>query len=75
MNYMNEREALGRAIARYEGLQFALAEHYTRMEASELLACRALWMYDMEQEGGKARRLEVSKCYSDRKDARASVGL
>lgn len=39
----------------------ALAEHYTRIEASELLACRALWMYDMEQKGGKVPCLEVSK--------------
>ena len=61
MNYMKEREAFGRAIASYEGLQFSLAEDYTKIEAAKLLAYRALWMYDQEQKGGKIARFEVSK--------------
>lgn len=61
MNYMKQREAFGRAIARYEGLQFALAEDYARIEAARLLAYKALWLYDREQKGEKISRFEVSK--------------
>ncbi len=61
IDYMKQREAFGRAIARYEGLQFALAEDYSRLEAARLLAYRALWMYDREQKGDRLSRFEVSK--------------
>ena len=61
MNYMKQRQAFGQAIARYEGLQFALAEDYSKIEAARLLAYRALWLYDKEQKGGNISRFEVSK--------------
>lgn len=61
MGYMRERRAFGRAIAHYEGLQFALAEDYSRVEAARLLAYRALWLYDREQKGEAVSRFEVSK--------------
>ncbi len=61
INYMKQRQAFGQAIARYEGLQFALAEDYAKIEAARLLAYRALWLYDKEQKGENISRFEVSK--------------
>jgi len=60
IEYMKQRKAFGRAIARYEGLQFKLAKCYTQVEAGRHLAYKALWTYDREKEG-KAARFQVSK--------------
>jgi acyl-CoA dehydrogenase len=59
--YMKQRQAFGRAIARYEGLQFILAEDYSKLEAARLLAYKALWMYHQEQREGKFSRFQVSQ--------------
>lgn len=61
VNYMKQRQAFGQTIARYEGLQFALAEDYAKIEAARLLAYKALWLYDREQKGDRISRFEVSK--------------
>jgi acyl-CoA dehydrogenase len=61
INYMKQRQAFGRVIASYEGLQFVLAEDYSKLEAARLLAYKALWMYQKEQKGGEFSRFQVSK--------------
>jgi acyl-CoA dehydrogenase len=60
VNYIKERKAFGKPIGKYEGIQFPLAEHYTKLEAAKLLAYKALWQFDKEKEG-KYTRFEVSK--------------
>lgn len=57
--YIKERKVFGRAIGKYEGIQFKLAEHYVRIQALRELAYKALWTYDQEIQG-KASRFEVS---------------
>ncbi len=61
MGYMKQRQAFGRAIARYQGLQFVLAEDYSKLEAARLLGYKALWMYQQEQREGKFSRFQVSQ--------------
>ena len=61
ISYMKQRQAFGRAIARYQGLQFVLAEDYSRLEAARLLGYKALWMYQQEQREGKFSRFQVSQ--------------
>lgn len=60
INYIKQRKAFGTFIGKYEGIQFPLAEHYTKIQALRELAYKALWIYDREGEG-KAARFEVSK--------------
>jgi len=60
MDYIKTRKAFGYPLAKYEAIQFALAENYTKLEAGRLLAYKALWMFDREREG-KAKRFEVAK--------------
>jgi acyl-CoA dehydrogenase len=60
MKYIKERNAFGRAIAKYEGIQFPLAEHYTKISMLRDFAYKALHMIDLEKEG-KVTRMEVSK--------------
>ncbi|MBN1308862.1 MAG: acyl-CoA/acyl-ACP dehydrogenase [Chitinispirillaceae bacterium] len=60
ISYIKERNAFGRPIGKYEGIQFPLAEHYTKISMLRDLSYKALHMIDLEKEG-KASRMEVSK--------------
>jgi cyclohexanecarboxyl-CoA dehydrogenase len=44
--YVKQREAFGRALAKFEGISFPIAEHATMLEASRWLGYRALWLRD-----------------------------
>ena len=46
MVYVKERRAFGRALARFEGVSFAIAEAATHLEACRWLCYRALWLAD-----------------------------
>ena len=46
MQYVKEREAFGRPIAKFEGVQFPIAEAHTMIEAARLLSYRCLWRKD-----------------------------
>jgi cyclohexanecarboxyl-CoA dehydrogenase len=46
MGYVKERKAFGRALARFEGVSFAIAEAATHLEACRWLCYRALWLAD-----------------------------
>jgi cyclohexanecarboxyl-CoA dehydrogenase len=48
MQYVKEREAFGRPIAKFEGVQFPIAEAHTMLEAARLLSYRCLWLKDEE---------------------------
>lgn len=43
VEYALDREAFGKALANYEGPQFELAEHQTRVDCARLKAYEALW--------------------------------
>lgn len=46
MQYVKTREAFGRPIAKFEGVQFPIAEAHTMIEAARLLSYRCLWLKD-----------------------------
>ncbi|MFQ5963488.1 MAG: acyl-CoA dehydrogenase family protein [Candidatus Scalinduaceae bacterium] len=46
VEYLKERRAFGVSLAKYEGIQFQLAENYTRLESARLLVYKAAWMLD-----------------------------
>lgn len=46
MTYVKERKAFGRALARFEGVSFPIAEAATQLEACRWLCYRALWLAD-----------------------------
>lgn len=58
--YMKERKAFGQPLAKFQGLQFQLAEHYTKLMLARDWAYKALRIMDQEK-AGKATRMEVSK--------------
>jgi len=66
MNHIKEREAFGRPIAKFEGIQFELADDWAELEALRSLVYRTAWMIDKKYEEGKfsARRVSsyISAC-------------
>jgi cyclohexanecarboxyl-CoA dehydrogenase len=44
--YVKQRQAFGRALAKFEGVSFPVAEHATMLEAARWLSYRALWLRD-----------------------------
>jgi cyclohexanecarboxyl-CoA dehydrogenase len=46
MGYVKSRTAFGKPLAKFEGVSFPIAEHYTKMMAGQWLCYHALWMHD-----------------------------
>jgi len=61
MAYIKQRKAFGRAIGKYEAIQFQLAEDYTKLQFVRDWAYKALWLFTKEAREGKAKRMDVSK--------------
>jgi len=43
IEYMKQRKAFGKPIVTFQGVQFQIANHWARLEATEALAYKALW--------------------------------
>lgn len=46
IEYVKERQAFGRPLAKFEGVSFPIAEHATKLEAAKWLCYRGLWLKD-----------------------------
>ncbi|MDY6970402.1 MAG: acyl-CoA dehydrogenase family protein, partial [Spirochaetota bacterium] len=46
VEYVKTREAFGRPIAKFEGVSFPIAEHYTKLMSANWLCLYALWAHD-----------------------------
>lgn len=64
MEYIKEREAFGQPLAKYQGIQFDLADMVSHHEAIKALIYKTAWMLDQKYQTGKYSALEVSKYLS-----------
>jgi acyl-CoA dehydrogenase len=60
MKYIKERKSFGKTLAEYQGINFPLAEHYTKLQMLRDWSYKALKTIDLEQEG-KVSRFETSR--------------
>lgn len=58
--YIKERKAFNQPLAKFQGIQFPLAEHYSKLMMVRDWSYKALRLMDQEKEG-KAGRMEVSQ--------------
>ena len=71
-SYAQEREQFGKPVARFQAIQFALADMATEIEAARGLVCKAAWLKDQDrpfaQEAAMAKLYtgELSKRVADR---------
>ena len=61
MDYIKEREAFGQQLAKFQGIQFDLADMMAHHEAIKSLVYRTAWMLDQKYKHGTFTALEVSK--------------
>lgn len=61
IEYLKQREAFGKKIGMFQGLQFNLADAYAELEASRLLTYRAAWMVDEMNKSKRFDSHEVAK--------------
>ncbi len=61
IEYIKERHAFGSPLAKFEGIQFQLAEAYTRLESARLLVYKAAWMLDRMYAGNRFSHKEINK--------------
>ncbi len=64
MDYIKEREAFGQPLAKYQGIQFDLADMVAHHEAIKTLVYKTAWMLDQKYKTGKYDALEVGKYIS-----------
>ncbi|MEM1589449.1 MAG: acyl-CoA dehydrogenase family protein [Candidatus Bathyarchaeia archaeon] len=62
--YIKERKVFGMPLAKYEAIQFEVAEIYMEMEALRLLTLKAAWMQDIRyQEEGMPVKTSEAKTF------------
>jgi acyl-CoA dehydrogenase len=62
--YIKARKAFGRPLAKYEAIQFELAELYREMEALKLMTRKTTWMQDLRyREEGMPEKTAEAKTY------------
>jgi acyl-CoA dehydrogenase len=61
VDYIKTRKAFGQPIGKFEGIQFKLAEHWSRLKAARWLGYRALWMYGNAQREKNISRRQVTQ--------------
>jgi len=61
MQWIKERVAFGRPIAKYQGIQFELADLWAELEALRSLVYRVAWMNDEKYRRGRFTPREVAK--------------
>jgi acyl-CoA dehydrogenase len=64
MDYTKERKAFGQSLAKYQGIQFDLAEMVAHHEAIKALIYKTAWMMDQKYQHGTYTALEVTKYIS-----------
>jgi len=61
MEYIKQRTAFGRPIGKFEGIQFQLADDYTKLEMMKFLVHRAAWMLKEHYEKNRFTVSELNK--------------
>jgi|BEDMetMinimDraft_2_1075160.scaffolds.fasta_scaffold00040_17 acyl-CoA dehydrogenase len=74
IDYIKKREAFGKPIAKYEGIQFPLSDLYTKLEAAKLLVLKAAHVYDSMKKN-QASKSEVAKYSAMSKLLAPQIGI
>ncbi len=61
IEYIKERHAFGTPLAKFEGIQFQVAEGYMRLESARLIVYKAAWMLDQMYTGNRFSHKEINK--------------
>jgi len=74
MDHIKQREAFGRPLASFEGVQFPLADLYTELEGVRLLTYKAAWTMDQKYQQEGATHHDIALAAAMAKLCAPSVG-
>jgi acyl-CoA dehydrogenase len=66
-DYIRKRKVFNTPLAKFEGIQFQLAEDYAKLEAARLIVYKAAWMLDRMYSGGAVTAQEINKAVATAK--------
>jgi alkylation response protein AidB-like acyl-CoA dehydrogenase len=72
LRYAQERKAFGKPISRFQAIQWKLADHATRIEASRLLTYRAAYLKDKDPHARTTLESSMAKLYASEIAVRAA---
>jgi acyl-CoA dehydrogenase len=61
MEYIKMRKTFGQPLAKYEGVQFKLADNWAKLEAVRLMGYKALWLNEKQHKSEGKSRFDVTK--------------
>jgi acyl-CoA dehydrogenase len=67
IEYIKERHVFGSPLAKFEGIQFQMAEEYAKLEAAKLLVHKAAWMLDRMYSENRFSIGEINKAVATAK--------
>ena len=67
IEYIKERRAFGSPLAKFEGMQFQVAENYMKLESARLLVYKAAWMLDQMYTKNRFSHKEINKAVASAK--------
>ena len=67
IEYIKERRAFGSPLAKFEGMQFQVAEAYAKLESARLLVYKAAWMLDQMYTKNRFSHKEINKAVASAK--------
>lgn len=67
IEYIKERHIFGSPLAKFEGIQFQMAEDYIKLESAKLMVYKAAWMLDRMYAEKKFSHNEINKAVASAK--------
>jgi len=67
IEYIKERRAFSSPLAKFEGIQFQVAENYMKLESARLLVYKAAWMLDQMYTKNRFSHKEINKAVASAK--------
>ncbi|MCZ7355758.1 MAG: acyl-CoA/acyl-ACP dehydrogenase [Candidatus Methanoperedens sp.] len=67
IEYIKERHIFGSPLAKFEGIQFQMAEDFIRLESAKLMVYKAVWMVDRMYAEKRFSHNEINKAVASAK--------
>lgn len=75
IDFIKQRKAFGQPLAKFQGIQFELADNYAQLDAARLLTYQSAWMVDEFYKNKKFTSLQCSKAVAEAKLVAPVVGF
>ncbi|WXG43257.1 MAG: acyl-CoA dehydrogenase family protein [Promethearchaeati archaeon SRVP18_Atabeyarchaeia-1] len=75
IDFIKTRKAFGQPLAKFQGIQFELADNYAQLDAARLVTYRSAWMVDEFYKSKRFTSLQCSKAVAEAKLLAPLIGF